>query len=341
MEERLFPEENEWDKWVEEHPWGRYTYLSGYGKVIKKVFNFPYFYLFHKEGDKIQSGFPVFLLRNLCGKRYLLSIPFSEYGGPLGESKVFISEIEQILKDTKAHFLEIHGGTGMKEDSSYLTFPMHHYALLHIKQKKPQDILEKAHASVRKNLKKAWKEKLVVKRDKGEAFFRKHFYPLYLISHKRLGSPPLPLQFFLYLNRYLSPYIRVISIVYQEKVISSLLGWSVGKSFHITHIVSDHRYWHLRSNDLAHWEMIRWAIEEKKEVFDFGPARYVGQIRYKEKWGVNFYPYNYFYYPPEISVSPPQAEQGIYHCLSFIWRLTLPEFLTPILGKFIRGHLGI
>ena len=142
MEERLFPEENEWDKWVEEHPWGRYTYLSGYGKVIKKVFNFPYFYLFHKEGDKIQSGFPVFLLRNLCGKRYLLSIPFSEYGGPLGESKVFISEIEQILKDTKAHFLEIHGGTGMKEDSSYLTFPMHHYALLHIKQKTPQDILD-------------------------------------------------------------------------------------------------------------------------------------------------------------------------------------------------------
>ncbi|NOZ63499.1 MAG: GNAT family N-acetyltransferase [Caldiserica bacterium] len=341
MEEKLFSEEDEWDKWVEINTWGRYTYLSGYGKVLREMFKFPSFYLIKKEENRIKAIFPLFLLKNLSGKRYLLSLPFSEYGGPLGESSAFLPQIEQILKETKAKFLEIHGGRGIGNSPPFRPLPLGYYALLHIKQSTPQDILEKTDHSVRKNLKKARRNSLRAKREQGEEFLKKDFYPLYLTSHKRLGSPPLPLQFFLSLNRYLSPYMRIISVNYQGSIISALLGWSVGKSFHITHIVSDHRYWHLRGNDLAHWAMIRWAIEEGKEIFDFGPARYPGQIKYKEKWGVKFYPYNYFYYPPDIAISPPQAHKGIYRYLSLIWKFALPKFFTPLPGKFIRGHLGI
>lgn len=41
-------------------------------------------------------------------------------------------------------------------------------------------------------------------------------------------------------------------------------------------------------NDLAHWELIRWAVFEKRRVFDFGTACYARQLRFKKKWGVSF-----------------------------------------------------
>ena len=334
----MFSEE-EWDRWVENHPDGRYVYLSGYRKVIKELFNFPSFSLVKKEKNEIKAVLPLFLLRRLKGEKILISLPFSEYGGPLGEGEIFLGEIKQILKETKAKFLEIHGGVGIKgEISQFKILPLLHYATLNLGKKKLPEILDRVDYSVKKNIRKAWKEKLHIRRERE---IKKSFYSLYLISHRRLGSPPLPFKFFSLINSYLYPYIRVISIYYHGKIVSSLLGWSVGKSFHITHIASDHHFWNLRGNDLAHIEMIKWALEERKEIFDFGPARYEGQIRYKKKWGVDFHPYKYLYYPREIQVSPPQPEKGIYPYLRNLWKLSVPDFLSPFFGKFVRGHLGI
>ncbi len=334
-------DEKEWDRWVEKEKEGRYVYLSGYLRALEETLSLPSFPLLYRSEGVIRSIFPVVLIRNLKGKRVFISLPFSEYGGPLGREgeEVLREEIIKIMKNLKVSHLEIHGGTGMREKEEYRSHPLQFRALINLGEKDLKEIHAAMDRSVKKNLRRGREEGVLVERRKNIPL--SIFYPLYLRTHKRLGSPPLPFLFFQRLNYYLSPHIRCVVAKYREKVISLLLGWSVGSSLHVTHILSLPEFWHLRGNDLVHWEMLRWAREEGKEIFDFGPARYEGQIRYKKKWGAVFLPYYYHYLPPDREISPPQPGKGFWKTLSFLWRTCVPDFLSPSLGRIIRPRLGI
>ena len=337
----LLKNSEEWDKWVENNPQARYVYLSGYLRAVEETFSLPLFPLIYREHQTIKAIFPAFLTRNLCGERILVSLPFSEYGGPLGEDEKgkLIETLEEIVKNLKVKYVEIHGGIGIKKTEKYKRVPICSRCTLNLYGKNLEEIYLSLDRSVKKNLRKAKNWGLKIERLSRIPL--PAFTSLYLISHKRLGSPPLPLEFFERLNDYLSSHIRCVLITFKGKPISLLLGWSVGITLHITHILSHHHYWFTRANDIAHWEMIKWAWEEGKKIFDFGPARYEGQTRYKKKWGTKFYPYFYFYYPPGISKSPPLPQKGIWKLLGNTWRYTIPLKLTPVLGKVIRPRLGI
>lgn len=345
--------QNEWDSFVEHHPEGRFFLLSGYKQAIEETYGYEGQYYLFKRGGEIVAVLPSFKVKSLLSGRRLLSLPFAEYGGLLGkdlsldELKEIAEFLRQILLDYKLPFLEIHGGLGVSPkliSSVFHPVPMYQYAILPLREagKIWDNVLDR---EVRKAVRKAQKADLVAYEETTEESISQKFYPLYLASMKRLGTPPHPKTLFLNYLRYLKDNMRLFIVEYGDLTIAALLGFVLGKRVHIIHTASDPEYWDKRPNDLVHWEFIKWACENEYELFDFSVVRYEGQARYKKKWGVQLLDYSYYYLFPDEGNSgdakpmDPSSRRSI-RCFAWLWRHCVPLGLTEPLGLPIRRRLG-
>jgi Acetyltransferase (GNAT) domain len=73
--------------------------------------------------------------------------------------------------------------------------------------------------------------------------------------------------------------------MHEQQTAAVLLGAICGVRLQIYITASSPKALIWRPNDLAHWELIAWAASQGLRWFDFGSARYDGQIQFKKKWG--------------------------------------------------------
>ncbi|HGE70320.1 TPA: GNAT family N-acetyltransferase [Candidatus Poribacteria bacterium] len=345
--------QKEWNDFVENHPEGRFFQLIGYKQAIEQTYGYEGLYYIFKRNSEIIALLPSFKLNSVISGKRLLSLPFAEYGGLLGnnlslEELYQISELlQQVLLDNKFPFLEIHGGLGINPElmsKIFYTVPMYQYAILPLGNAK--DIWDHSvDYQVRKAVRKAQKANLVAYEQTTEESIIKKFYPLYLLSMKRLGTPPHPSRLFLNYLNFLSDNMKLFLVDDKDATIAALLGFVLGKRVHIIHIASDPKHWDKRPNDLVHWTFIEWACENSYEIFDFAIIRYDGQQRYKDKWGVQKFNYSYYYLLSKeknkkyITPVDPSVRQSI-RLFSWFWKSCVPICLSETLGFPIRKQLG-
>jgi len=344
--------QKEWDSFVENHPEGRFSQLIGYKQVIEDTYGYEgLYYLFKKNGETV-AILPSFKLKSLLSGRRLLSSPFAEYGGFLGnnfsleELREIAALLQQVLLEHKLPFLEIHGGLGLPAElmnSVFYPVPTCEYATLPLK--KAKDVWDNAlNHQARKAVRKAQKANLIAYEETTEETISQKFYPLYLLSMKRLGTPPYPKRFFLNYLRYLTDNMKLFLVGDGDLTIATLLGFVVGKRVHIISTASDPEHWDRRPNDLAHWAFIEWASDNGYKIFDFAIVRYEGQHRYKKKWGVQLFDYSYYYLFSENTktkdVTPIDPSRLYIRLFSWLLRNCVPLGLTEPLGSPIRQWLG-
>lgn len=357
MQVKKYQDDNEviWDNFVHSHPQGRFVHTTGFKHLIEKIFHYRSSYWFIEEGSEILALIPSFVYQGIIGGKRLISQPFSEYGGLLvkpGTSweeiknilEFFSKEVKRFLDDSKLDFLEIHQGLDIPSDLENKYFKklfLYQYAVLKLDD--PVKLWEeRLNYEVKKALNKAESSNIKVLHQANPEILKKRFYPLYLSSMKRLGSPPHSLDYFLKGYEYLKENIELFLAEKEGKTLACLLGWKEGKRVQITDTASDEKSWQLRANDLLHWEFVKWAAKEGFEYFDMGPARYEGQIRYKKKWGCDFYDYNYYYLPADdgFKVKKPLDENNYFiRIISYFWKF-IPTTLTSHVGEFFRKNLG-
>ena len=170
------------------------------------------------------------------------------------------------------------------------------------------------------------------------------FYELYLLSMKRLGVPPHPKRFFDGLVAGLGDRITAAWVWLGDELAAVLLGVRTGLRLQIHITASSPERWNIRPNDLAHWDLIEWAWQQGMTCFDFGSARYSGQVQFKKKWGVTFHPYAYYLLgspdsPATAAIRSPSSSSKRMQAMAGLWRRTMPLPLTPLFGAPIRRYL--
>ncbi|MDD5145060.1 MAG: GNAT family N-acetyltransferase [Candidatus Pacebacteria bacterium] len=345
----------EWNDFVKSNYQGRFCNLTGFNEAIRETFGFSSHCWMVKENDEILALMSAFECRDFLGRKKMISQPFSEYGGILikdgisqaGTDKI-LENVSKYFKDflasSKIGFLEVHGGLEIKGDFKkyFEKFPLYQYAVLELDS--PENLFEKKfNYEVKKAIKKAERSQVSVFHGLDEKTIKEKFYPLYLLSMKRLGSPPHHLRYFLNLSKSLKDSIEFFWAEHQGRPTACLLGWKCGQRIQITDTVSDFKQWETRANDLLHWEFIKWASLSGFKYFDFGPVRYEGQERYKKKWGCDFFDYSFYYLSSKkgfYAKKPLDDRDFPIKLLSAVWKKLIPVKLTPILGGFIRKKLG-
>jgi len=332
----------EWDAFVNQHPEGRYSHLWGYRVALEKAYGYHCVYLKFQCDGKLCGVFPS--IKHPRNNGWLISQPFTEYGGPLTTSLTADGsrQLTDLLlasaQQEKCRSIEVRGGMGsdaLAEAGGWIKQPMHSYAVLQMDD--PEILWKKVVThEARKGVNKARKAGLQFEIRRGASAVEDPFFQEYLASMKRLGVPPHSKQFFQHLAAGLGDRLVASWVMDGTRPAAILLGATSAQRVHIFVIASDPQAWPKRPSDLAHWELICWAYKEGLKAFDFGSARYGGQIQFKKKWGVELSDYGFYLIAPSgarstLKSQTVQTSSKTMATMSAIWRKMMPLPITRLL----------
>lgn len=341
-----------WDHFVEHHDQARFCHRFGYASVAECYGYVPRNICFVRGGE-IVGVLPTVQFKSPFFGRRLISQPFSEYGGLLLNSELREGDGNEIFAALAAYAgthpeigsVEMHGNHGVPEswrDNWTVHSLPHHVAVLRLDRPIEELWRKVVRYSVRKAVTQAQNHDLQVVSECNEAIIRERFFPLYLLSMKRLGVPPHKIEYFLRLFHNFGDQMVILWAKKDFTVIAGLLGFSCSQRVNIISTVSDPGQWHLRPNDLLHWEFIKWAAESGHHTFDFGSVRYQGQVDFKKKWGCEFLDHKYHF----IKVSegarprPLNSSSDKMRVMASLWSRYMPLTIGKALGPLIRGQLA-
>jgi hypothetical protein len=339
----------EWDRLVESHPEGRYCHLWGHRRTLEEAYGYHCVCLKFLAGGQLVGVFPPIQVKR---RGWPVSQSFNEYRGPLTlplSPEQYRQLTDLLIREAQqeaCYSIEIRGGINCEaaaRAASWKIQPLHSYALLGLSDS--EHLWKKAVSyEARKGVNKARELGLSAGVRRAAPAIAAPFYRLYLASMKGLGVPPHPWRLFTELAAGIGDRLVASWVLEGQQPAAILLGATTGRRIHIFVIASDPRAWPKRPSDLAHWELIEWGCKEGLEVFDFGSARYSGQVQFKKKWGIELHDYGFYLITSselgrELKMETARTSSKTMAAMAALWRWVVPLALTQLIGPPIRKYL--
>jgi FemAB-related protein (PEP-CTERM system-associated) len=327
-----------WNNIVEENKESTVYHRYEWGKVLEKVHSHKVFFLEEERGT-----FPIAYIKSFLFGNRLISMPFADYGGPVGELNSLLDKLEKLAIKLNPDFIEVRTPleehrellieSGYEERVDYCTFKLD-------LERGEEKIWREMEKRTRNGITRALKEGLGLRRAKNLEGLRA-FYHLYLKTMKRLGSPPQPYIFFeaLWKEFARKDLMRIYFVVFDSKLISAMLFFTHNNKVHYAYSCSLYEYRKKRGNDFLLWNVIRNFSYEGFESFDFGRTRFnSGVYKYKRGWGGKevSMPYYYKFYKKKLE----ERQEVKYAKIAQLWSKYMPESLAKIVGPWIIKQVG-
>lgn len=166
---------------------------------------------------------------------------------------------------------------------------------LDIKEKTEDEILAGFHQKTRYNIRLATKKGVVVKEGTREDL--KDFHKIMVETGSRDGFIIRPLEYFEKMYDELAPkHMKLLMAYYEDKPISGIIPIMYGNKTWYLYGASSNSHRNLMPNYLLQWEMIKQAIANKHDMYDFRGVSGVvdeshpqyGLYRFKKGFGAEF-----------------------------------------------------
>ncbi len=130
-----------------------------------------------------------------------------------------------------------------------------------------QEVFDSFHSKHRYNVRLSIKKGCSVKIGKREDL--KAFVDIMMETGVRDGFVPRSLEYFEKMYDELGDMMRLYLVYYDNKVISGAISILYGNKVWYLYGASSNEFRNVMPNYLMQWEMIKWAIEEKCDIYDF------------------------------------------------------------------------
>ncbi len=328
-------ESRDWDAYVDgKAPVGGYQYMV-WLRIIREAFGHPVFALAAFRGESLCGVLPLVLVAGGLFGRFLVSMPFVNYGGPLADDAEAARALQAgagtLLDETGARSLELRLAAPSGLD---LPGRGHKVSMILDLDADPEVQWRGFKDKVRNQVRKAQKSGLVAVQG-GEELLDE-FYAVFCVNMRALGTPVYGREFFTAVLRGLEDKARIISVHQRGKCLAAGLTTASPWGLEMPWASSLPRYRNLCANNLLYWEAIRTACAQGFARFDFGRSSpESGPWRFKIQWGARELPlvWEYLLAPgnglPDLTVQNPRYRLAIE-----VWK-RLPLGLTKVLGPRI------
>lgn len=332
---------NAWDVRVTSRDDHSVFHLSAWARVLSETYGHrPYYLRILADGNDV-ALLPLMEVKSRFTGCRVVSLPFSDFAGPLWIRPEFAPDVHPALCDFVAsknwEHLDLRGG-GLVPDEApvFQTYDSHQLDLLPGLVALEQGVCP----SVRRAIRKAENSGLQVCVETGKEIVSS-FYDLHSRTRRRHGLPPQPVSFFDSIRRQLFDAglgFVVIARLGPTPIAGAVFFQSGGNAVY-KFGASDSEHWSLRPNQLVMWTAIRHLVKSGCRSLHFGRTSRgdAGLARFKLSWGCSSDPLNYFRYSPGkrawLTASSPKAES---HPLIFGH---LPIALNQLAGRLIYPHL--
>ncbi|MEI6605392.1 MAG: GNAT family N-acetyltransferase [Verrucomicrobiota bacterium] len=330
-----------WDSLVASRHDHSAFHLSAWARVLAEAYGHRPFYLrFIIDGENAALVPLMEVCSPLTGRRGV-SLPFSDFAGPLWiqarHKPAIYQELLALAAQRKWKHLELRGGSSPVAGATY--FRTYHTHELDLRSGSSQ-LASQFPASTRRSIRKAERSGLTIT-IRHDARALPEFYQLHDRTRRRHGLPPQPFGFFQVINRHMiEPGLGTVVLAKHAgmAVAGAVFFHSGGRTIY-KYGASDKSHWALRPNHGVMWNAIQYLAESGCQTLDFGRTSNdaVGLLHFKQSWGASDTTLSYFRYHSgkqtwiSDTLSPAKSLPLVF--------AHLPLALNRIAGRLIYPHL--
>ncbi|RYZ85959.1 MAG: GNAT family N-acetyltransferase [Proteobacteria bacterium] len=332
---------DDWDSLITHHENHSVFHRAAWARILAETYGHKPIYLCIQKDREDIALLPLMELKSMLSGNRAVSLPFSDFAGPLWRKQGMQSEVYDYLTQMAVgknwKYLEIREEENAQDlVPSFQVYDGHELDL----RDGIESVERNLNPSVRRAIRKAEKSGLKVSVEGGEEDIR-IFYRLHEMTRRRHGLPPQPFSFFRSIGDHLlKKGMGFVALGRLEGVPVAGAVFLHSRSRAIYKFgASDTAHWSLRPNQLVMWGAIQHLVASGSHRLHFGrTSRHDdGLNRFKLSWGAASRSVHYTRYNVTSRnwVAPvPMRAEG--HPLIFGH---LPAALNRIAGKMIYPHL--
>ena len=326
----------EWDDFVRRQDGWSHFHLFGWKHVVERVFDHECIYLAARDrAGRLTGVLPLVRVRSRLFGHYLVSMPFVNYGGPLGEARG-ISELiryaTSFVPVDGIKLLELRSRSALP-----LPLPASHRkitVLLPLPRGDADALWKGFDSKVRSQIRRPQKEGVTVRfgADQVEPFFE-----VFSRHMRDLGTPTQPRRWFEALADQFPDDAWFGCAYHHGRPVAAGCGFHWGAELEMTWASALSEYKRLAPNMLLYWSFMERAVANGLETFNFGrctPGS--GTHRFKRQWGAQDVPLWWYDLSRTPGVTTPSPTDGAYAWGPRVWKHLPVPVATSIGPSVVR-----
>ncbi len=291
------------------------------------------------DGGALRGALPLVRLRSVLFGDFLVSLPFVNYGGALGDEEAIeealIGEAGRLAGRLGCSHVELRES---RERDTELPCRTDKVIMERELPDDPERLFKALGSKLRAQIRRPLREGATVHHGAGELLA--DFYPVFARNMRDLGTPVYSRRLFAAVLDAYPGQARLISVRLGGRAVAAGLLLEHRGRTEIPWASSLREHNRLGVNMLLYWEALKSSIERGSRVFDFGRStRGGGTYRFKAQWGAEERPLYWYYWLREGGELPALTPSNPrYRAAIAVWR-RLPVALTRLLGPPIVRNL--
>jgi len=335
---RFAGQNSEWDAFVQRQPDWTHFHLAAWRDVMNTVFGHPCPYLVARDGQGAIVGvLPLVRVKSLLFGHYLVSMPFLNYGGPLGSNEAraaLIAEAQRVAKQDGVKLLQLRARSTLPTDLAdglqKLT------VLVDIPEGGSEALWKQLSHKMRTKVRKPQKEGVEVR------FGRAELAPFYhVLAHnmRDLGTPVQSKRFYEVIADTFGESVWFAAAYLNGEAIAGGCGFVWRDEMEITWSSSLRSAMNIRPGYLLHWSFLERAAQQGLRLANFGRSTPgSGTHEYKQQWGGRDEQLHWYFAASSAEASTPSPDDGKYSWGPRLWK-KLPVGVATALGPRIVRNI--
>lgn len=309
----------QWDRYVASSHRSTFCHLAGWKEIMTDVLGHESLYMAAVDERGTWRGvLPLVRVRSVLG-HFLISLPFLNDGGPVGDSAAQRSLVEHAVDEARrsgAGLLELRA----REDVPGPLTPSYRRISVHLALPSSVDELWRStlRPKLRAQIRRPGKEGMTFRCGAGEL---DGFYQVFARNMRDLGTPVLPRSFF---ERGVSTFgsAMLFAAVYSKSGIpvagACCLHWR--RELEVTWASSLREFNRASPNMMLYSNLMEEAIDREVKVFNFGRCSPGGSThRFKQQWGGQDVPLPWPFWSRHATIGVPSAKSPFYRLATAAW----------------------
>lgn len=325
-----------WDDFVASAEGGTFCHLWGWREVFGEGFGHPVHYRAAVKNGRIEGVHPLVHVRSRLFGNYLVSMPFLNYGGPLGSepARTALADDARRLAAAKGvDLLELRSRRALDTDLEEVhrkvtvVLPLGDDAE-HLFTK---GLKSKVRSQVRRPMKAGMEARV------GPECVD-DFYGVFAEHMRDLGTPVLPRSLFHDLVRVFPDRVVFAGVYLDDRPVAGGCGFLFGDEFEITWASSLREFNREAPNMLLYWGLMEEMVARGVPLFNFGRCTPGGGThRFKLQWGGDDEPLPWYQWSEDGRNATPNPDGGFGLAVRAWQKLPLPVANT--LGPWLARRI--